>query len=75
MDEGCFACGKKFDNTEKGILLRYKNSGKSFWFYKIDNGDLKIIGNESFKQFRKDNKTLFDSERVEFAHISEFIGN
>ena len=74
---GCFTCGKEFNNSEIAILERYKsyaeNTGQSFWYYKIKGiNEINITTSDDFKNFRKDNATLFKAEKIEFANILEF---
>lgn len=72
----CFACGEHSSNSEKSVLLQYKDihekTGLHYWFYKlITGGDTFIMDNDGFKSFKEQNKEDFQKGLYEFAHISE----
>jgi hypothetical protein len=51
----------------------YEKTGKIYWFFTVaDNNEIQIMRHEDFAKFKKDNKKLFSSGKIEFARISEF---
>lgn len=73
----CFTCGENKDMNTVSLLIMYKEAsektGKQFWFYKdVNDNEIKIMDNDSFREFKDKNKKLFSSGKIEFSRIDEF---
>lgn len=73
----CFTCGEGKDMDTISLLLMYKEAsektGKIFWFFKdVNTNEIKIMDNESFSEFKKRSKKLFEKGKIEFSRIDEF---
>lgn len=73
----CFSCSENKNENQISILSMYKDvydmTGKAFWFFsEVGSNDIKIMANEDFKIFKKQNASDFRKKKYEFSHISEF---
>jgi len=76
----CLTCGEKMSQNQVTLIEMYKNAhlitGKVYWVLRENSTNkINIHSNESFKNFKEQNKADFKKKKYEFIHISEFRGN